>query len=74
MLGCERARRAIGHKDIDVEPKQLGRQLGQAIVVAVGPSEFEDHVLTFDITKIAKTGLERLHSPDVARRGGGRSA
>jgi hypothetical protein len=51
------------HQHIDLEPDQLGGQLGQASIVAVRVAVLDRDVLTLDPPELAQTFAERLVPP-----------
>jgi len=38
----------MGHKDIDLEALELRRQLGELIIISLGPAKFNGDVLPVD--------------------------
>jgi hypothetical protein len=52
-------RRAAGRKDdVDLQRDQLGRELRQPLVVAVGGAVLDDEVLSSDVAELAHSGEE----------------
>ena len=49
---------AVGHDDVDLETNQLSRQLGEPVILALRPAEFDDDVLAFDVAEVAQTGSQ----------------
>jgi hypothetical protein len=60
LPGGQRGSRPDGHDDINLEPDQLGGDVGQAAVVLYGRSVFEDDVLAFDPAPLAEALAERF--------------
>src|SRR5262249_6962317 len=68
---CRKAPRgSVCHEEIDLETKQLGSQAWESIVTLVGPAEFDDDILAFDVTEVTKPQPERLDPARPAVRGG----
>src|SRR5229473_333890 len=47
------ARRAIGHNDRQVHPRQLGREAGEALVVSVRIAPLDGQILSLAVTEVA---------------------
>ena len=57
--------------DVDLEPDQLRRQRGKAIVPALRPPVLDDDVLALHVAEVAKPLTERLELARVSESGGG---
>ena len=63
VVACLAARApgtAVGHDDVDLEPHQLGRELGKPVVLALRPAELDDEVLALDVAELAQARPECL--------------
>ena len=47
---------AMGYDHIDIELRQLGCQLGEAVVPALSPPIVDDNVLPLIVSELAKSG------------------
>ena len=69
------SRRPVGKNNVDLEPDQLRRQRGKAIVPALRPPVLDDDILTLHVAEVAKTLAERLQlAPVSGSRGGSQQA
>ena len=65
LLGCQCAWRTTGYDHIDVELHQLGCELREAVVSAIGPPIVDDNVLALLVSELAKA---RSQGVNVASR------
>jgi hypothetical protein len=54
----------VRHDEVDLEPDELGREVGQALVLALGPAKFNDDVPALDLAQLAQA---QPHPVDLAR-------
>jgi hypothetical protein len=60
----------MGQKNVGPEPNELGRVFRQARVVALGPPEIDQDILSLDIAEVAQTEPELGECLLEARRRG----
>jgi hypothetical protein len=70
LLGGEGHRDADRHDDVDVETHQLGRELGPALELPVGPSVLDRQIPSLDVAEVPHPLPESL--VQVAGPGAGR--
>src|SRR5262249_36734237 len=67
LLARQRAGRAGGDDDIDVDLPEFARQPGKLIVSAVGPAIFDYEVLSLLVSELAKSPSQCIHQRLVLR-------
>ena len=65
------SRRPVGYNNVDLEPDQLRRQRGKAIVPALRPPVLDDDILALHVAEVAKPLAERLQLAPVSGSRGG---
>jgi hypothetical protein len=62
LLGSLGRGPALRNDDIHLQTDQVSREGGVAIILALGPAEFDDDVLTFHVAQLAQALAEGLET------------
>jgi hypothetical protein len=73
VLGCTGRCGSYGHKHVDVEPDQLGRQVGEPFILSLCPTVLDDEVLALDIAEVAQPLPEGIDRGITIRAGKART-
>ena len=60
----------MGDDEVNLEPDQLCREVGQPVVLPLGPAVLDGEVLTLHVAEVAKALPESLNEVGVTGRGG----
>ncbi len=53
----------MGHNDINFKLNQFGCQLGQPVVLSIGPAELESKVFSPFVAELAQACTKRVYAP-----------